>query len=78
MRYERTHAAGRSYLTLLRASIQAEFPDASLDEANRLLKTWLDNGETWRRREPTPPNVVEEELARMSPLVRKAAGLPTR
>ena len=78
MMYERTRAAGQSYLALLRKSIREEFPEADPAEVDRLLRTWLDNGETWRRREPTPPHVIEEELARMHPIVREAAGLPPR
>ena len=76
--YERTRAAGRSYLALLRESIRKEFPAADSAEVERLIDTWLDNGETWRKREPTPAHVIEEEMARMDPLVREAAGLPPR
>ena len=74
--YERTRAAGQSYLALLRESIRKEFPEADSAEAERLLNAWLDNGETWRRREPAPAHVLEEEMARMDPVVREAAGLP--
>ncbi len=76
--YERTRAAGQSYLALLRQSIRKEFPTADSAEVERLLRTWLDNGETWRRREPVPEHVIEEEMARMDPVVREAAGLPPR
>ena len=76
--YARTRAAGQSYLTLLRESIRKEFPEADSAETERLLNIWLDNGETWRKREPTPAHILEEETARMDPVVRKAAGLPPR
>jgi len=76
--YERTRAARESYLALLRRSIRKEFPAADPAEVERLLDTWIDNGETWRRREPVPVHVIEEELARMDPVVREAAGLPPR
>ena len=78
MTYERTRAAGQSDLALLRRSLREEFPEAGPAETDHLLKTWLDNGETWRRREPTPPHVLEERMARMCPIVREAAGLPPR
>ncbi len=76
--YERTRAAGQSYPALLRRSIRKEFPAADSAEVERLLRTWPDNGETWRRREPVPAHVIEEEMARMDPVVREAAGLPPR
>ena len=76
--YERTRAAGQSYLALLRKSTRKEFPEADSAEVERLLDTWLDNGETWRRREPVPAHIVQEEMARMDPVVREAAGLPPR
>jgi len=78
MTYERTRAAGQSYLALLRESIREEFPEADPAEVDRLLRIWLGNGETWRRREPTPPHILEERMARMCPIVREAAGLPPR
>jgi len=75
MTYGRTRAAGLSYLALVRRSIREEFPEADPDEVERLLSTWLDNGETWRPRRPTPPHLIQERIARMSSLVREAAGL---
>lgn len=74
--YERTRAAGQSYLALVRESIRKEYPEADSAEVERLLDTWLDNGETWRWRESVPAQVIEEEMARMDPVVREAAGLP--
>ena len=52
--YERTRAAGQSYLALVRESIRKEYPEADSAEVERLLDMWLDNGETWRWREPAP------------------------